>query len=75
MSSILNKLKGNVKLIESSDEVRVQKCQEAVMTICDQWDCLLVPSMTIQGCQATGYRFNGDVGIVPVPRKAPDEKK
>lgn len=75
MSNVIKKIGEKVKLIEGNDETRAQKCLEDVKKICEAYDCILVPSMTIQGCQATNYRFDGDVGIVPISREAPKNDK
>jgi CO dehydrogenase/acetyl-CoA synthase delta subunit len=36
-----------VKLIEGSDEVRVQKCGQAIQQILDKFDCTLIPQLHI----------------------------
>lgn len=75
MSGIIKKLGEKIKLIEGSDEVRAQKCLEAVKSICGQYDCMLVPTITTQGNDAIGFRMHGDVGIIPIPREPQDDKK
>lgn len=56
--------KSRPKLIEGDDQARAQKCLQGIRTLCDQWDCLLVPKTTIIGNKIAAF----DVAVVPKPR-------
>jgi hypothetical protein len=36
-----------VKLIEGNDQVRVEKCGQAIQQILDKFDCVLIPQLQI----------------------------
>ena len=43
----LGNLKNKIKLIEGDDNVRAQKCLQAVQEILAQFDCMLIPRVTM----------------------------
>lgn len=43
----LGNLKRKVKLIEGDDRVRAQKCLQAIHEVLGQYDCVLIPRVTV----------------------------
>jgi len=53
----------HVKLIEGNDQVRSQKCLNAIMKLLDQYDCIMKPEITFSGNQIISK-----IHVEPKPR-------
>jgi len=67
MSKKIIKIKrAAIKFLTGTPEIRVEKCTQGINEICKHFECVLVPSITTQGNDLTGYRVIGDVGVMPI---------
>ena len=66
MSKIVKIKSGAMKFITGTPEIRVEKCTQGIKELCEHFECVLVPTMTMQGDELTGYRMIGDVGVMPM---------
>ena len=70
MSKKIIKIKsGAIKFLTGTPQIRVEKCTQGLKELMEHFDCMLVPSMTTQGNDLTGYRVIGDVGVMAAPLK------
>ena len=70
MSKKIIKIKsGAIKFLTGTPQIRVEKCTQGVKELMEHFDCMLVPSITTQGNEFTGYRVIGDVGVMPAPKE------
>ena len=71
MSKKIIKIKsGAIKFITGTPQVRVEKCTQGLKELMEHFDCTLVPSVTTQGCDVTGYRHHGDIAVIPMPQES-----
>lgn len=70
MSKKIIKIKGGaIKFLTGTPQIRVEKCTQGLKELMEHFDCMLVPTMTIQGNEISGYRMIGDVGVMPAPKE------
>lgn len=70
MSKIVKIKSGAMKFTTGTPQIRVEKCTQGIKEICEHFECMLVPTMTTQGNEISGYRMIGDVGVMPMPQES-----
>lgn len=62
---VKNILGSGLKLIEGNDKIRMEKCVAGVNEVLNQFDCAMVPVVTLR----PGQMVQGGVEIVAIPRE------